>query len=231
MNEHRPVRVFSTLATRKALDDELGVAYTEATGGSWDVHYDPTTELARRLRAGEVADVVIAVTSALHDLAAEGLVDGASIVPLARTRVGVAIAPGAPRPDLSTVDSFVAAMVDARSVAYSQTGASGIYLRSVLAELGILDDVSSRATVLEKGFTATAIVDGRADVAVQQLSELAFVDGVEIVGALPADIDHVTEFSAAITPAATHESARGVVQFLASSTARRPYERSGLEPV
>lgn len=227
-----PVTLFSTLATRKALDDELRSAYAAATGAALDLVYDPTLELARRLRAGERAHVIIAVTSALRELAGEGLVDGASVVPLARTRIGVAVAPGAMWPDLSTVAGFVDAVTTARSVAYSQTGASGIYLRDVLARLGVLERVSARATVLTAGFTATAVVDGRADLAVQQLSELAFVPGVEIVGPLPSEIDHVTEFSGALVAgAATDDRARDVLAFLASPQARQPYRRSGLEPI
>lgn len=232
MMDERPVTLFSTLATRKALDDEPACCVHRATGADLDLVYDPTVGLARRLRAGERADVIVAVTAALQDLAEEGLVDSASVVPLARTRVGVAVAPGASPPDLSSVTEFVEAMTSARSVAYSETGASGIYLRDVLARLGVLEEVASRATVLRAGFTGTAIVDGRADLAVQQLSELAFVEGIEIVGPLPVEIDHVTEFSGALVAGATADQrARNTLAFLASQDARQPYRRSKLEPV
>jgi len=226
------VLLFSTLATRKALEDELLDAFTAATGFGVDVVFDPTTELARRLESGERPDVIIAVTSALHTLAETGLVESGSIVPLTRTKVGVAVAKGAARPDLSSAESFVQAMVQARSVAYSQTGASGIYLRAVLGELGVLDQVNERATVLERGFTATALIDGRADIAVQQLSELAFVADVDIVGPLPDTLECVTEFSGAL-PAGAEPTAASValLRFLTAEGARAPYERSGLEAV
>lgn len=222
----------SSLATRKALEDELLEAFTAETGIPVDVSFDPTTEIARRIEAGERPDVLIAVSSSLDALVAAGAVDPATITPLVRTRVGIAVAKGAEQPNISTVDAFVQTMLNARSVAYSEAGASGIYLRKLLVHLGILDQVKARATVLPKGFTATAIIDGRADVAFQQLSELAFVPGVDIVGPLPTEIEDVTEFSGALgVHAAQMPKAAALLRFLAGDGAHDAYRRSGVEPV
>ena len=231
MNATPPaLTLFSALASRKALDEGLLDEFSLDHGVAVEVDYDPTTELLRRIAAGERPDVLIAVTSSLGPLAAAGIVDAASITPLFRTAVGVGVLEGAPIPDVSTTAAFVRAMLDARSVAYSQAGASGIYLREVLDRLGILEAVRSRATVLDKGFTGTALVDGRADLAVQQLSELAFVPGVTLAGPFPAELQSYTDFSVAVgAGAADRPEATALVHYLAGAHALTAYEKSGLE--
>lgn len=73
----------------------------------------------------------------------------------------------------------------ARSVEHSCSGASGVHFAELLLALVIYDEVNSRATIVEGGFTARAGVDGRADMAIEQLSELRFIPKVQIVGPSP----------------------------------------------
>lgn len=223
-----PVKLFSTLAVKKALDDVILDAFGTETGIEVEGVFDPTVQLLRRIEAGETFDVMIGVTSSFDELG--DIVDLASRRAIARTGVGLAVPSGSPAPDISTTQSFVEALLAARSVAYSRTGASGIYFAKLIEELGIADEINSRATIIEKGFIANAVVDGRADLAVQQLSELLFVPEAAIIGPFPDDVQHYSEFSAALSlTAAGSSDANAFVEFLSSSTALEAYARTRLE--
>lgn len=225
------VSVFSGLATQTAMETEIFPAFTERTGVPVDAVFDPTTELQRRIEGGERPDLTVVADSSIPDLAATGAVVAAGAVPLVTTGIGLAVPPGAPHPDIGDVDALVAALLAARSVAYSRAGQSGIYFRRLIAELGIAEQVEARATVLPKGFTATALVDGRADLAVQQLSELATVPEAEIVGPLPDAVQHTTTFCAVLGAEAQERAeVLALLRFLRADLAREAYARTHLQP-
>ena len=101
------------------------------------------------------------------------------------------------RPDLSTEASFRRALLEARSVAFSRGGASGIYFAGLMERMGIAEAVRAKATIIPAGFAAEKLVSGEADLAVQQISELMVVDGVDIVGPFPDAVQTTMRFSAA----------------------------------
>lgn len=231
---HSPgaVSLFSTLAVKKALDDVILDAFTTETGVQVDGTFDPTNVLLQLLKDGARPDVLIAVSNSLDALGTAGIIDPATRTPIARTGVGIAVAPGLPVPDISTVEALIATLTQARAVAYSRTGASGVYFAQMLKDLGIADEVNSRAVVVEKGFTALAAVDGRADLAVQQMSELLFVPEATVIGPLPDAVQNFTEFSAALGSAATgNAQANALINFLTSAGAHEAYAAAGLEPI
>ncbi len=225
------VTLFSALAVRKALDEVVLPAFTRGTGIAVNAVFDPTVQLVRRIDAGQSFDVLIGVTDSLHPLAERGLVAPATRTSLARTGVGLAVPPGAPRPDISTRAALVATLRAARSVAYSRTGASGLYFAGLLDDLGIADEINARATVIEKGFIAEAVVDGRADIAVQQLSELLFVPRADIAGPLPEEVQHYSHFSAVLGTGSTRSpAARALLAHLRGPLAAEAYTDTWLEP-
>ncbi|SDC96424.1 molybdate ABC transporter substrate-binding protein [Glycomyces harbinensis] len=225
------IRLFSTLAVRLALDEGVTDGFVRATGHGVETVYDPTNVLLRRIAGGDLPDVMIGVRSQLDGLAEDGLLDGSTLTEIARVGVGIAAAPDTGAlPNISTVDDLKETLLGARSVAYSRTGASGVYFASLLERLGIDEAVNARATVVEKGFTAEAVLDGRADLAVQQLSELRFVPRARLVGPLPEGAQHYTVFAAAVgAEAEDRDAARGLVAHLAAEDAVGRYRAAGLE--
>lgn len=229
----QPVVLFSGLATVKALDDEILEVFTAETGIEVEKHYDPTTELQRRMEAGERPDLLIAATGSVPGIAeATGALNTATTIPLVTTAIGFGVKQGQPKPAIGTVEELLATLKKTRSLAYSRAGQSGIYVQKMLKDLGIFDEVEAKATPLPKGFTGEAVVDGRASLAVQQLSELAFVDGVDIVGPLPEAVQHITEFSGVLGVNVGPDSdAATLLQYLASEKSAAAYRRTGLEVV
>ena len=119
-----------------------------------------------------------------------------SCVDLARSYIGLAVKADSRHPDISTEAALRATLISARSVAYSRLGASGIFFAQLVEKMGIATEINARATVVPIGFTAERLVTGEADVAIQQLSELKQVTGIEIVGPLPLHLQIPAVFSA-----------------------------------
>src|SRR6201999_454600 len=146
--------------------------------------------------AGEAADVVILTREGLDEITREGRMVAESCVDLARSFVGIAVKAGAAHPDISTEAALRAALLGARSVAYSRLGASGILFATLSEQLGIASDINARAVVIPQGFTAERLVSGEADLAVQQISELKQIGGIEVVGPIPLALQTPALFSA-----------------------------------
>ena len=223
------VRVLSTLALAGAVR-ALAEKYRVKSGARIDADFAPTVRVLERLKEGETADVLILTDEGLAGLIEAGSVVAESRVDLARSWVGLAVNVGARHPDIATEASLRATLLAARSVAYSRLGASGIFFAQLIAKMGIEKEINARATVSPMGFTAERIVTGEADVAIQQLSELKQVEGVEIVGPLPHHLQRPAVFSAGTMTGSTQVAASALLlKFLASSEATSALIESGLE--
>ena len=225
------LRVLSTLAVAGAMRGMVP-RMEAAAGMPVAAEFAPTQGLMPRLRGGEGADLVILTAEGITELAAQGLVDPASAVDLVRSHIGIAVRAGAPHPEIGTAEALRAALLDAPCVAYSRSGASGIAFAALIERLGIAEAVNARAKVIPAGFTAELAVRGEASLAVQQVSELLAVPGIELVGRLPAEVGTVAVFSAGIPRASAQPEAAGrLIRFLASAEAAPVLAAAGLEPV
>ena len=224
------VRVLSTLALKGAVQSLAG-QYLAASGVRIDADFAPTLALLERMRRGEVADVVILTREGLAELAREGSVVAASCVDLARSYVGIAVKAGAAHPDIATEPALRAALLAARSVAYSRLGASGILFAQLIERLGIAPDINARAVIIPQGFTAERLVTGEADLAVQQISELKQIAGIEVVGGIPRELQTPAVFSAGRMAASDKVAPSDqLLRFLASKDVAPVLRESGLEP-
>jgi molybdate transport system substrate-binding protein len=224
------VRVLSTLALQGAVRG-LADRYQAETGVRIDADFAPTLALLERLRGGEGADIVILTKQALADLAAQGSVVADSCVDLARSYVGIAVKSGAAHPDIATPATLRATLIGARAIAYSKLGASGIFFAELIERMGIASEINARAVIIPQGFTAERLVTGEADLAVQQISELKQVAGVEVVGPIPHELQTPAVFSAGRLVASMRTAASdALLKFLASPQVAPALRESGLEP-
>ncbi len=224
------LRVLSTLALKGAVCSLAG-PYQAASGTHIDADFAPTLGLLDRLRKGEAADVVILTREGLDDLAGRGTVVAGSCVDLARSFVGIAVKAGAARPDIATEAALRATLLGTRSVAYSRIGASGIFFAQLIERLGIAPEINARACISPSGFTAERLLSGEADLAVQQISELKQVTGVEVVGPIPPGLQTPAIFSAGRMTASNRVAeSDALLKYLASSQVAPVLRESGLEP-
>ena len=223
------IRVLSTLALKGAMH-RLAGQYQGLAATRIDADFAPTLGLLERLREGEEADIVILTREGLRELLAEGVVAAGSNVDLARSYVGIAVKTGSAHPDIASDVSLRKTLLAARSVAYSRIGASGIFFAGLIERLGIAPEVNAKATITS-GFTAERLITGEADLAVQQLSELKQVAGIEIVGPIPYELQTPAIFSAGrMASSKQPDRADALLRFLASPEAAPTLRESGLEP-
>ncbi|NKE43603.1 ABC transporter substrate-binding protein [Roseomonas frigidaquae] len=225
------LRILSGLAVRGAFEGGIVAEYEASTGNRVAVDWVPTTLIMTKVAAGEQADVLVLIKASMDELVAQGKVDPATRVEVAHSRLGLAAARGAALPAIGSVEEFKAALLQARSIAYSRAGASGIHFEKVIDQLGIGDAVRSRATVIPAGFTAEKLVTGEADLAVQQVSELLVVPGIEVVGKFPEAFQQVSSFSAAVMPQSPNRAAaEAFLAALNAEGAKAAYLASGVDP-
>lgn len=189
------------------------------------------TAIPNRLARGERTDVVIMARTALDALVKRGLVVDGSQVDLVRSRIAMAVRAGAKVPDISTEARFRQVLLDATSIAYSDS-ASGVYISTeMFRNMGIADRVAAKSRKIEGTPVGESIARGDAEIGFQQISELRPVRGITIVGPIPAPEQRITIFSAGIA-ATSHAPAlaRQLVTYLASRQAWPTMRSGGLEP-
>lgn len=224
------IRMLSTLGLMGAMRS-LSSAFETATGIHVDADFAPTLALLKRLRDGEAADLVILTREGLDEMIGEGRVVAAVAADLARSYVGIAVRAGQMHPDIATEAALRKTLLAARSVAYSRLGASGVYFAQLIHRWGIAAEINAKATIVEQGFTAERLVTGEADLAVQQISELKQVEGIEVVGPVPHDLQTPAVFSAGRMANAKHaDAAERLLRYLASPEVVSVLRQSGLEP-
>jgi len=223
------IRLRSTLALKGAMQ-RLAGQYQAMAATRIDADFAPTLGLLERLRQGETADVVILTKEGLNELVAEGAVAAESKVDLARSYVGLAVKAGDRHPEIATEPALRQALLAARSVAYSKIGASGIFFAELIKRLGIASEINAKATITS-GFTADRLITGEADLAVQQISELKQVSGIEVVGPIPHELQTPAVFSAGrMTASKEAAQADALLKYLASREVAPVLREAGLEP-
>ena len=224
------MKIFSTLAVKGVLD-ELVPRYEREHACRIELVYDPTVLVLRRLQSGETADLALLTSEGIEALTAAGTLQSGSRRDLARSQIGLAIRPGAPKPDISTVDAVRRALLATPSIVYSRTGASGLFFTGLIDKLGITDAINAKAIITAGGFTAEVVAAGRAEMAVQQLSELMVIPGVDIVGALPQEIQENLLFAGGIFAGTVNAAeASKLLAYLARSDFAEVYRGKGLLP-
>jgi molybdate transport system substrate-binding protein len=220
-------------AAYKALVPE----FERATGHKVLTAYGPsmgttTNAIPVRLERGEPADVLIMVGYALDDLARQGKVLADSRVELVKSPIGVAVKSGTPKPDISSADAVKRALLAAKTIAYSDS-ASGVYVSTeMFSKLGILDAMKDKARKIPATPVGEIVAHGDAELGFQQISELKPVEGIDIIGPLPDELQKITVFSAGIASVSKEPDAgKALIKFLASPAAAATMVKSGLDPI
>lgn len=211
---------------------ELAPAFERATGHRIVVGATTSTgpdSVQNRLERGEPADVVIMAGATLDAFITDGWVRAGSRVDVARSSIGMAVKAGAPVPDVSTVEAFTRALLQAKSIAYSAS-VSGTYLSTELVQrLGIAADVLPKSRRIEGERVGAVVARGDAEIGFQQISELLPVPGITLLGPLPASIQRVTVFAAGVAVnAKSPDAAVALIRYFVSPAAAPTIRRTGL---
>jgi molybdate transport system substrate-binding protein len=205
-----------------------GIKVTTGSGASQG---DGPQTIAAQLVRGVPADVVILSREGLNALIASRRIAAGTDVDLARTPTGVAVRAQAPKPALDTVEAFKQTLLNAKAVA-TPGSTAGIWLTTELfPRLGVAGKVNVKVTPRAMGATAM-VAAGDAEIAILPVSEILHANGVDFAGLLPAEIQFVQTFSAAVAAGSNEmEGAKKLIAFLASARASGAIKNSGLEPL
>ncbi|WP_018259962.1 molybdate ABC transporter substrate-binding protein [Methylobacterium sp. WSM2598] len=225
-----------TTGILKGSFNDIAVRFERETGHTLTMSWGPSSgkspEASQvRIRNGERVDVLIMVDNGMDEVIKGGYFKPLERKDIAVSKIGVAVKKGQPWPEIGTVTALRKALLDARSIGYSE-GASGTYIASVLLKkLGIADEVAPKSKViLGRRFVGEALTDGEIELGLQQISELRLEPGVDVIGPLPEELQKRSVVSAAVSSnSANVTAAKQFIDFLSSPGSKEAMIRSGLD--
>jgi molybdate transport system substrate-binding protein len=226
-----PITVVSSKAPHAVLEI-LAQEFEVATGRTVELVAFGGVDVVTRVRGGEEFDVVVLASDAIDGLLSAGRLLPDTKVDLARSGAAIAVRAGTEPPLIDSEESLKRSVLKAQRIGHS-TGPSGVALAGLFARWGITEAMRERILIAPPGTSVgTLVARGQVDLGFQQLSELLHVPGVHVVGPLPAAVQILTTFSAAVgASSSSPEGARALVSFMASPQASNAKRRMGMEPV
>ena len=222
------IKVLASTAVKTTLE-ELGPQFEKATSNKVEFDFAPAAVLKAKIDGGAGFDVAILTALVTDGLAGEGKIDTTRTT-IAHSGIGVAIHKGASKPDISTTEAFKRALLSAKSVGFTASGATGAYLKTLFEKLGIADELKPKLKLLQ-GAAGEAAATGEVEIGMTQISEILPYANAELVGPLPSDVQSYTYFSAAVSVASREaDVARAFIKFLAAPAALAVIKAKGLEP-
>jgi molybdate transport system substrate-binding protein len=223
--------VLASTAIKSALE-ELAPQFEKAAGHKLTISYGASARLQVTIEKGEAFDLAILSTAVADALVRQGKLNAATRVDIARSGAGIAIRKGTPRPDVSTAEGVKRALLGAKAIGYSETGAASQFLMGMFERLGIAAEVKPKLKLARPNETSLqALSNGEIDILVPQISEVAAYPGVDLVGPLPPQLQVYTVLPAALSAAAANPGgAKALLDFMATPAAVSVLRAKGLEP-
>lgn len=206
--------------------EELAPQFEKTTENKVILTFAPTAALKTQIEQGAVFDVAVLTSAVNDDLAAAGKIVPDSRRIVARAGMGVAIVNGAPKPDLSTVEAFKNALMNAKSIGFNGQGAS----RAGFKKLGIADALAPKIKLLQTG-APEGVAKDEVEIGLSPISEIIPTPGVQVAGPLPTDIQSYLVLSAGISADSKATAAAGAfTNFLAGPSVLPVLKAKGMEP-
>jgi molybdate transport system substrate-binding protein len=209
---------------------DLAPAYEKLTGHTVTVKFEQAAAMNQMINSGAPADIAALQPEQVDTFITQGKMVAGTKTNFAQAGVGVAIKTGAPRPDISTAEAFRNAMINARSIGYSQAG-SGLIAAKVMEKLGIADQLKSKTKFINGLPVAEAVAKGEVEIGLQQINVIIPVEGADYIGPLPKELQDTVRFAAGVLTASKQKDlARAFLNFIVSADAGPLLRRSGMEP-
>jgi len=202
-------------------------------GHELKILYNTAPQIAKRLSAGEVFDILVSPPATIETAIGEGRVVPGARVKVGRVGVGIIVRTGVPVPDVETVDALKQALLDADSVVYN-TASTGIYLDKLFATMGIAEALKSKTSRYPTGAAVMEhVLNGKGkEIGFGAMTEIRSYEpkGIRLVGPLPSAIQNYTSYEAVLMTGATAaEAARAVLRHLATPAAKAAFTAGGVE--
>lgn len=221
------LRVWTARALATVLA-EIGSQFEEATGCRLNITSDLPEAFVRRANAGEAFDLFISVSSTVDAWIRDGRIIASTRTDIAQSGIGVEVRAGAPKPDISSVDAFTRALLNAKSIAYLRVG-SGLYTAALLERLGIADSVRSKVIRPESDIVSELVAKGAVELGIVVITQILTTPGVDLVGPLPPEIQSYIVFTGGIgAKSSKPRAARRLIEFLTGPTAIPVIQAQGM---
>jgi len=209
---------------------DLAPAYEKLTGHTVVVRFEAGNAMNDKINSGAPADIAALQPEQIENFIKQGKMVAGTRTNFAAAGVGVAVKTGASRPDISTVEAFKNAMLNAKSIGYSQ-GGSGLIAAHVMEKLGIADQLKARTRFINGAPVAEVVAKGDVEIGLQQINVIIPVEGADYIGPLPKELQQTVQFAGAVlTVSKQKELAKAFLNFIASADAGPLLRRSAMEP-
>jgi molybdate transport system substrate-binding protein len=203
--QQREITVLSPGLTSTAGLHEFAQAFTHETGIKVTVAgAGMAVIVTTALTADPPADLVLLPVEEMNQLAQAGGVAASSRQPLGRVGIGLALRKGAPKPDLSTPTSAIAALKAGGRVAYTDPKGGSAQAR-LIADMLARPELAGVNAIPFLGHpggaqAAGAVARGEADIGLQPTGETMFFrPELDTAGPLPSEMGLHIDMEAAIS--------------------------------
>ena len=228
--QNAPVHVLASNGV-KAVIDELKPQAERAIGRPLTIEFGTSLVVKKQIENGEAFDVAILTSDVIDDLAKAAKIAAGTRTEIARCGIGIGVRAGAAKPDIKTTDALKKTLLAAKSITYAQDGASRNYILQMEDKLGIADAMKAK-TILEQGSVRSnaRVADGSAEMIMTLVSEILPAPGVQLVGPLPAELQHYVNFAVGIGPNSKNTDAgKALSKFFASPAVAPTLKAKGME--
>src|SRR5665213_766370 len=214
--------------------NEIIPQFERTSGHKVSFVYGTVGEMADRVQKSEAADMVIASVPQIESLEKLGKVISGTRTDLAKTGVGLFVRKGASKPDISSVEAFKRTMLTAKSIGWNDPAAGApvsIYMLGAFERMGIANEMKAKTTAFkQRSERFEAVARGDVEIGFNQISEIVAASGIDLLGPLPAAIQHYTLFTAGIVASsANQEAAKALLAFITSPSAKATMQTKGFE--
>ncbi len=228
--EAATVVVFAAASLKNALDN-VGKAWSAASGKKVTFSYAASGPLAKQIESGAPADIFVSADLKWMDYAAEKkLIKPESRTTLLGNKL-VLVAPADSKVDIKIAKGFdlagaigdgKLAMGDPKSVP------AGTYAQAALTSLGVWDAVSPKVAGAESVRSALAFVArGEAKLGIVYQTDANSDPKVKVVGAFPADSHPPIVYPIAVTASSANPAAAEFMAHLKTAEAVKTFEAEG----
>ena len=209
---------------------EIGGEFERATGHRLIIVSDLPPAFLRRAQAGEPFDLLITGSDPLGEWIRDGKIAAETRTEIARSGIGVEVRTGSPKTDISTVDGFKRALLNAKSIAYLKVG-SGVHLDGVLARLGMNKVIESKTVRPDSDIVSELVAKGEVEIGMVVITQILTTPGVDLVGPLPSELQSYVTFVAGISSESKAPAgASQLIKFLLGPIATAVIKSQGMEP-
>ena len=190
----------------------------------------------QKLLDGDSPDVAFAVDHQMEELRQAGKVLADGCTEIGRVFVAAAVRAGAPKLNLGSAELVMRAIRGARAVAINDPrGGSNIgrYMMELADRFSFDDELRSRFKLIPGSGdkTAEAVARGEADFGFTISSEIIVVDGAEISGPLPPEMNRTFVTYGFLVPGTGQaEAGRAFISFMIAPQTKALLKAQGIEP-